>query len=263
MFKDSNKFVGNRPKYLNRVYSTKKIYEQYLPLDDLEIENINKLERYKMVYTSNKLEGSSYSEAESDSLLDTGKPNSNKPIKDGIEIINLNRAIIYCNSYNGDINIDFIKFLHRIVTSGTLSDPRNEGEFKKVRNWVGDFNTSSPEAVNKHMSDLIDYYKQNLGKLDPVLLACRFKYRFLCIHPFIDGNGRTSRLLFNYILQLHGFIPCIVDSDIRSEYIDSLKESNKISKIDKFKCEPLEEFICNCLTKCYQRRIYMLEGDFE
>lgn len=265
MIKDSNRFSNNRPKHLNRVYTQKKVYEQYLPLDEAELKNIKKIERYKIVYNSNKMEGNTYTECESNALLDTGKPSISKPLKDGIEISNLNRAILFMDYYKGDLTVDFIKFLHRIVTAGTLSNPSDEGQFKKVRNWVGDLNTCPPNGVEKEMNKLIDYYKENLGKLDIIVLASKIKYRFLVTHPFVDGNGRVSRLLFNYIIESNGFIPVIITDNNRSAYYKALKDSNFTSKEnkDKFRCDELEEFMCNCLCESYERRIYMLEGDFE
>ena len=265
MVVSSNKFSKGRPDYLSRVYTRKKLYEHYMPIDEEELKGIEKIERYKMVYTSNKIEGNSYTEDESFVLLEKGNPSKQKPFKDAMEISNLNRATLYCQFYNGEFNIDFIKKVHRIITAGTLDDPSDEGEYKRVRNWVGDLNTCPPNAVEKEMNALLNFYNNCVGIVDPILLACRFKYRFLVIHPFIDGNGRASRLLFNYILKCHGFIPTIVSYEDRSKYYEALRESNRVSieTRDKFGCDSLEEFMCGCLLESYEKRIYMLEGDFE
>lgn len=250
-----------RPDYLSKVYTIKKIYEQYLPLNIEELKNIQKLERYSEVYNSNSIEGNSYNEFETASLLDTGFPIPSKSLKDGIEILNLNKAILFCDFYKGEFDIKFIKTIHRIITAGTLDNPLNEGEFKKVRNWVGDINTTPPNAVNKEMNKLMEWYYSSEEGIDPVLLAIRFKYRFLTIHPFADGNGRTSRVLLNYILKKHDISSVKLDSTDRSLYYKALKESNRVSEEhnNKFKCEPLEEFLCDCIVKSYERRIKMLE----
>lgn len=250
------------PSYVRRVYGKKEIHDQYLPLSDSELKQLNKLDRYKEVYTSNYIEGNSYTEFETRALLDTGVTPSNKPIRDSIEIHNLNRAILFCDSYSGELTEEFIKKVHAVVTNGTLDDPIDEGEYKRRPNYVGDIHTCPVNAVHKEMKYLVDWYNDNLGKLDTILLAIRFKYRFLVIHPFINGNGRTSRTLFNFILKRGEICPLIIEPNLVPSYYKALKESNLVSDNvnKKFKCEPLEEFLCNELVSFYEKRIDLLEG---
>lgn len=268
MLSDSNLFNPSTkkdlPDYVKRVYTKKKIYDQYLPLSDSEIEQLNKIDRYKEVFTSNHIEGNSYTEFETRALLDTGVTPNNKPIRDSIEVYNLNRAIIFCDSYKGELTEEFIKKVHAVVTNGTLDDPLDEGEYKSRPNYVGDIHTCPVNAVSKEMKFLVDWYNENLGKLDTILLATRFKYRFLIIHPFINGNGRTSRILFNFILKRGGICPLIIEPNLVPNYYKALKESNLVSdnRNKKFKCEPLEEFLCNSLVDFYDRRIKLLEGEW-
>lgn len=252
------------PNYVSRVYEKKNNYEQHLPLKESEIEQLNKLDRYKEVYTSNHIEGNSYSEFETRALLDTGVTPNGKSLVDSLEISNLNRAILFCDSYDRSLDMEFIKNVHKIVTAGTLVDPTDEGEFKKTSNYIGDVSTCPVNAVNKEMEFLLKWFHENKSMLDPILLATRFKYRFLIIHPFINGNGRTSRILFNHIIKSFGFCGLIILPENVSEYYKALKQSNAISdnRGKKFKCEPLEEFLCDRLVECYERRIKLLESDW-
>lgn len=252
------------PAYVKRVYTKKKIYDQYLPLSDYEMEELNKLDRYKEVFTSNYIEGNSYTEFETRALLDTGVTPNGKSLRDSLEINNLNRAIMFCDSYKGELTEELIKNVHSIITSGTLDNPLEEGEYKARQNYVGDIITCPVNAVNKEMSHLVNWYNENLDKLDVILLATRFKYRFLIIHPFIDGNGRTSRTLFNFILKRGGICPLIIEPNQVPDYYKSLKESNLVSdnRSNKFKCEPLEEFLCDKLVEFYDKRINLLEGEW-
>ena len=261
----SNLFSSNvLPDYVKRVYTKKKIYDQYLPLSESETKQLSTLDRYREVFTSNHIEGNSYSELEVRDLLDKCIVPSNKSIIETIEICNLNRAIVFCDSYDGELTEEFVKKVHSVVTSGTLEDPLDEGEYKRFDNYIGNIHTCPVNAVNKEMKHLVDWYNENLGKLDTILLATRFKYRFLVIHPFANGNGRTSRTLFNFILKRGGICPLIIEPNVIPNYYKSLKESNLVSdnKNNKFKCEPLEEFLCGSLVDFYDKRIKLLEGEW-
>lgn len=257
-------FQNKRPDYLNRVYTMKKCYDGYLPLKCEEASKIRELDRIKEVHLSNLVEGNTYTYDETYVLLEKGIPSVNRTLKESLEISNLNKAILFSESYNGELTEDFIKDCHGVLTAGCLNDYKDEGNYRKVRNWVGDINTCPPNAINKEMGLLIEWYNQNLGVIDPVLLAIRFKYRFVCIHPFIDGNGRVSRIIMNWILNRNGLCRCNIPRDLVNDYYKSLSESNKENGEfnGKFSCKALEEFICECLVRKYKDYIDMLEDNF-
>lgn len=260
----SKLFQNSRPDYLSKVYTIKKRYEMYLPLDEKEISKIKELDRIEEVHLSNLVEGNTYTYDETYTLLEKGIPSVNRTLKESLEISNLNKAIIYSENYCGELTEDFIKDCHGILTAGCLNDYKDEGNYRKVRNWVGDINTCPPNSIGKEMKLLINWYNDNVDKLDPILLAVRFKYRFVCIHPFIDGNGRVSRIIMNWILNRNGICRCNVSKDLVSSYYSSLSESNKETGEyhGKFTCMALEKFICICLIRKYEEYINMLESDF-
>ena len=102
------------------------------------------------------------------------------------------------------------------------------------------------------MTKLIKWYNDNKDLMEPIELSTRFVYRFLCIHPFVDGNGRVSRLLFNFIINQFGYINCIIFDEDKEDYYRSLQNSNK----DNVK--PLLEFFYKELIKTYDLRISLL-----
>jgi Fic family protein len=67
------------------------------------------------------------------------------------------------------------------------------------------------------MHDLIDWFRteKKNPNLDPILFAIEFHYRFIRIHPFDDGNGRTVRILMNFILMQYGYPPAIIRTDMK------------------------------------------------
>ncbi|MEL7146880.1 MAG: Fic family protein, partial [Bacteroidota bacterium] len=84
----------------------------------------------------------------------------------------------------------------------------------------------SPEETPALMSDLIDWYRKHVELMHPVQLAAEFHYRFVCIHPFDDGNGRVARLAMNYILLRNGYPPVIIKSDDKERYLTALQKAD-------------------------------------
>lgn len=220
------------------------------------IENRNEFHKLRdlvnEVYSTNSIEGNTMDIMETKYVLETGYTVSGKTVKEHMEIDNTAKAIKYADKQleNGEkISIKLIKNIHKVLTNGIL-DIDEAGEFKTKRNWISgsSINTSPPNAVEKHMERLIEWYKENEDILTPLELATIFKYRFVCIHPFVDGNGRTSRILMNYILNSKGYPGIVIDPKTNKlNYYKALEESN-VYKEDKFKCEPLIQFNHVCLN---------------
>ncbi len=107
------------------------------------------------------------------------------------------------------------------------------GEYKKTHNSVrlpnGEmFNYPSPEETPALMGDLIDWYEKETKakELHPVQIAALFHYKIVRIHPFDDSNGRTSRLLMNYILLRNGYAPLVINSTDKKNYLIALNEAD-------------------------------------
>lgn len=107
------------------------------------------------------------------------------------------------------------------------------GEYKKTPNSVrmqnGEmFNYPSPEETPALMGDLINWYEKetNAKELHPVQIAALFHYKIVRIHPFDDSNGRTSRLLMNYILLRNCYAPLVINSTDKKNYLIALNEAD-------------------------------------
>jgi len=96
-----------------------------------------------------------------------------------------------------------------------------------------------PEVIPSSMKRLIEQYRENESdpKVDSILLAAWLMSEFVTIHPFSDGNGRMSRLLFNYALQRRKFVPFAIpigiDSDDKGKYIQSLRKYQQLDRSSK------------------------------
>jgi Fic family protein len=181
----------------------------------------------------------------------------------------------------------FIKNLHKIIFVEDKVIHSEEdgiqsvttipaGEYKKHQNHVitntgAKFEYSEPWQVPQMMSDLLDWYNNNRETMHPVILASIFHYKFIRIHPFGDGNGRTARLLMNLILQSSGQVIAMVKSDpeSKSSYLNSLSlvDNNFIdiqeclieNNVDLF--EPFVIEIGNCLMSSYDIMIRGAKGE--
>lgn len=120
---------------------------------------------------------------------------------------------------------NFIKELHRILKNGT-TDARQDwfavGDYKRLPNTVGDMYTTKPEDVAEKMKELLFEYNTKQEKTFDDLLD--FHYKFECVHPFQDGNGRIGRLLLFKECLKYNIVPFIIDEELKLFYYRGLKE---------------------------------------
>jgi len=76
------------------------------------------------------------------------------------------------------------------------------------------------------MNLLLKWYRENESKLHPLVLAVIFHHKFEKIHPFMDGNGRTGRMLLNYILMNKNYPPLIIHKATRKEYLEAMRKAD-------------------------------------
>lgn len=100
--------------------------------------------------------------------------------------------------------------------------------YRKVGNFLGDTDVfiSKPDQIKDDMKKLLDNYNHKWKDLDPFEREALFNIEFLRIHPFEDGNGRTSRLLLNVNILRDGYAPIIIDRGIKQEYFKARNNSD-------------------------------------
>ncbi|OGC22318.1 hypothetical protein A2291_04830 [candidate division WOR-1 bacterium RIFOXYB2_FULL_42_35] len=141
--------------------------------------------------------------------------------KDKQEVLNYLEALNNIPSFSkaGQITIQALMDIHRIICNKTLADPLDCGVFRNRQVYVGKhvfeatgfreeivYLPPPTEEVPELVEDFLDWLNEGkLNSLNPVLLAGIAHYEIARIHPFIDGNGRTARLLATLIFYLSGF----------------------------------------------------------
>ena len=204
-------------------------------LDILKAEKASKLHggiyhkiQIELTYNSNHIEGSRLSHDQTRYIFETntiGVSDSVIKIDDIVETANHFKCIdMIIDNATHIISESFIKKLHATLKNGT-ADSRNDwfviGDYKKYPNEVGGTSTTLPENVEKEIKATLSDYNSKKEKTFDDLLD--FHYRFECIHPFQDGNGRVGRLLLFKECLKNNIVPFIIEEDIKMYYYRGLK----------------------------------------
>jgi Fic family protein len=195
-------------------------------------------------YHSNHLEGNLLTYGETKALILFGITAQGKPLKDTLEITGHNEAINWViDLVKGErpLTENFIRELHSLLLQDSYKESKNgdgvlvprkisAGKYKTTTNHVetatGEiFYFATPEETPAKMFDLLNWYNQKTKDkgVNPILVAAEFHYRFIRIHPFDDGNGRTARILMNFIFMQFGFPPVIIKTEDKANYFAALQ----------------------------------------
>ena len=228
-------------------------------------------------YHSNNLEGNSLTYGETKAFILFGITAGKKPFKDYLEIKGHNEAINWVvDLVKGKTELTevFIRQLHELLLKessesfaqtpdGKPSKKKIEvGKYKTLPNHVltatGEmFYFATPENTPIEMHELLDWFRKEREKSDvnPIILASLFHYKFIRIHPFDDGNGRTARILMNFILMQYGFPPVIIKTEDKENYYGVLHLA------DVGEHEPFIEYIAENLVNSLEIMIKGAKGE--
>ena len=233
---------------IEKVLLRKKELDALRPLDKEQEARIMQKFRLDWNYHSNHLEGNSLSFGETKALILFGITAQGKPLKDHFEITGHDEAIKWVTDIvSGDYPLteNFIRELHTLLLKEPYYKPAKSqdgtltrrlisvGAYKTQPNHVetvtGEaFYFASPEETPAKMHDLLLWYREasEADDVNALLLAAEFHYKFIRIHPFDDGNGRTARILMNFILMRHGYPPVIIKTDDKLNYFAALRQAD-------------------------------------
>jgi Fic family protein/DNA-binding XRE family transcriptional regulator len=237
---------------LNDIDALKKILDQKRAFDSYRIAQALELE---YTFESNRIEGNTLTLRETDLVINEGLTVSGKSMREHLEAINHQEAIEYIKQLmekGFSFNERELLSIHNLILRGII--PEDAGRYRRVQVMIKGSNHMPPQAymVAKDMEDYFIWYETYKNKLHPVVLAAEMHERLVTIHPFIDGNGRTSRLVMNLILLQHGYVIANIkgDYDNRMKYYTALETAQTngskedfllfIAQIEK---ESLERYI--------------------
>lgn len=201
----------------------------YRPLSPETLQSLRDYYRVGLTYTSNALEGNSLTESETKVVIEDGLTIEGKPLRDVYEAVGHAKAYDFLHDLSHDMPLteETICTLHRLFYQQI--DPDRAGVYRKVPIFIsGSQYAVAPVAeISKRMQALVQWYNNHEGKMHPVELAAELHMRFVYIHPFVDGNGRVSRLLMNLSLMRNDYNIAIIPAVCRSEYITALEQGHK------------------------------------
>ncbi|MFP4556404.1 MAG: Fic family protein [Bacteroidales bacterium] len=239
----------------------KILREEYLKQGIRDSVDYEKFSMFSIVYNSSKIEGCSLTETDTKVLLENNITAKGKPLTDHLMVKDHYNAFLKIkqDSLNKrKLSVDLIKEVNAIVmkstgglvntTSGSFDTSKGDLRLAQVyvdKKYFPDFNKVPRllEEFIKKVNERIDRVDGN----DVLKLSADVHYNFVNIHPFGDGNGRTSRLLMNYIQLYHNEPLIKIFTEDRTEYIDALNETEANEDLNIFR-----NFICNQQIKFYE-----------
>lgn len=249
---DNNQYIIDLDdSYFEEVDKLKKKLDSKRPIPSETLKSLKEAINLEWTYNSNGIEGNTLTLRETQVVLE-GITVGGKSIKEHLEVINHEKAIIYLDDLVKDkqpITEWNIKNIHQLILKGI--DNENAGIYRRENVTIKGTIHVPPDFVKlpELMEKLILNY-ESWNKYHPIIQAALLHGELVKIHPFIDGNGRTSRLIMNLSLMNNGYNPVIIKKENRLEYYEFLDKAHVngdytdfIKLITKLEIETLEKYL--------------------
>ncbi len=230
---------------LERITEKKDRLDKLRPLPNAILEQLQKDIALEWTYNSNSIEGNTLTLVETKLVLQDGMTVGGKSLREHFEALNHADAIEYLEqivSNNYLFNVRDILEVHALVLDKIQKDIAGRFRTGAVRIMGANFVPPNYIKVPDLIDELIDYTNQHFDKINHVILSAIFHHRFVWIHPFSDGNGRSARLLFNLLLMNAGYPPAIILKNDRKKYYTALNQANNgnYAKFILLTCQAVE-----------------------
>ncbi|WP_078409115.1 Fic family protein [Priestia abyssalis] len=214
----------------------KKRLDAMRPLPKYTLKSLKEKMLLEWTYHSNAIEGNTLTMNETKVVLE-GITVGGKTMREHLEVINHRDAILYVEEIvqkNEAFSEWQIKNLHRLVLKGIDEDYAGTYRDQQVL-IAGAQHTLPPHyLIKEEMEKMMNWYNEEAQSLHPIERGAKLHDIFVGIHPFIDGNGRTSRLLLNVELMKSGYPPVIIKIKNRLAYYEALDKAHTTKNYDDF-----------------------------
>lgn len=251
---------GEAMKYDSRITDCEALkaeIDSYRPLDAHTLSQLKAYYRVGLTYASNALEGNTLTETETKVVLEDGITIGGKPMKDHLEAIGHAKAydLLYTLIQNPSVIEADLLALHRLVVEGIKDTEPGQYRSKPVIITGTTYVPPQPADVPGQMKAFLEEkLPQWLASEHPVHVAALAHLELVTIHPFLDGNGRTARLLMNLLLMKSGYPITIIPPVLRQDYINTLN----IAHIQRNQ-EPFLNFISNVVYESSKDMLRLLK----
>lgn len=204
--------------------------------------NAQRYSDYAATYHSTSMEGSTLTSTQVTNLLDLGKTATNKAFWEHQMVVDHYEAMKFVAEkaqQKKDLTTEFISEMAALVMKGTGGEVNaaggsfdtSKGEFRKCSVFAGTRTFPSYQKVTTMVADLCAKLNKEMKNAktteEKLEIAFMAQFDLVTIHPFADGNGRTSRLLMNYIQLYFGLPPGVVFKGDKLKYIDKMETLRK------------------------------------
>jgi len=249
---DDNKFIIDLDdNFFDEVDKLKEELDKKRPLSKETIKSLKESINLEWTYNSNGIEGNTLTLRETQVVLE-GITVGGKSIKEHLEAINHDKAILYLDDLVKDdkpITEWNIRNIHLLILKDI--DDENAGKYRKENVTIKGAKHIPPEYIKlpELMEKLILNY-ETWNNYHPIIKAALLHGELVKIHPFVDGNGRTSRLLMNLDLMNSGYNPVIIKKESRLKYYEALDKAHTtgnytdfIKLVTKLEIEMLKKYL--------------------
>jgi Fic family protein len=234
-----------------------KLISQYKELGINEVINHEKFNLISIVHHSTRIEGSTLTEVETQVLINEGLTPKGKPLHESLMVTDHFSALQYALGQarkKSVVTSEFIQKLNSLIVKNTASTYNTvfgtidaaTGAFRKGNVTAGETyfpNFDKVETLTGNLAtDLAERMKLNLTVREQLNLSYDAHFNLVSIHPFYDGNGRTSRLLMNYIQAVYALPLAIVHNETKADYYQALIDTRKMEDIGIFRKFMDEEY---------------------
>lgn len=230
---------------LNKIDDLQNQINNKRPLEPQSLKMLREYFKIGLTYSSNAIEGNTLTESETKIVIEDGITIGGKPLKDHYEAIGHSEAFdfLYEIAKEKKITEKDIKRLHHLFYYRIDED--NSGEYRKIKVFISgtEFVPPAPELVANKMKEFADKIPMLRKQNHPVEFAALLHKEFVAIHPFVDGNGRTARLLMNLALLQEGYVVTIIPPIRRVDYINSIIKGQVPPTTDKPFLELIAEMV--------------------
>lgn len=248
---DGRRKASRQATSFERIEELKAELDTRRPLTQGELERLNEEFMIEFTYNSNAIEGNTLTLQETAMVLE-GITIDQKPLKDHLEAIGHKDAFLYVQDIVSNkipLTEFVIKNIHSLVL---MNKPEDKGVYRRVPVRIMGALTEpvQPYMIEPKITELLAENEKRKATMNIIERVARFHLEFESIHPFIDGNGRTGRLLMNFELMQNGYPPINVKFTDRKRYYEAFDSYSRnqdampmTNLIAEYVTERLEQYL--------------------
>ena len=220
---------GMDQKLILSIEGKKRELDTLRPLPPSVVQKLREQFLIEWTYNSNAIEGNTLSLQETELVINKGLTIGNKSLQEHFEVLNHKECIELVEKFvekKEKLSIQFIQEIHKIILKNI--DDYQAGKYRTPNVRILGAVHIPPDAtkIYRLMEEFLEWYYANRYTMAIPELAAWVQYKFVWIHPYIDGNGRTARLLMNLVLLQNGFPPAVILTLDRQKYYRVLRQAD-------------------------------------